>query len=46
MGNYYYACIEYTDGVVVKIPYEKREDARNHINISFEKPDVKACWTE
>ena len=44
--TYYYACLECRDGTVIKIPYEKREDARDHIASKYNSDDYKSCWTE
>jgi len=46
MKKTYYACLERKDGIVLKMPFEKREDARNYIANNYNELLHKACWTE
>lgn len=42
----YYACIEYKDGYIVKLPFNTREEAREYIEEHFNKEKHSKCWTE
>lgn len=42
----FYACIEKKDGRIIKVPFEKREDARKYISDNWNEIEDIACWTE
>ena len=42
----YYACFEYKDGHIEKIPFENRVDARKYIDNNWNELEHNGCWTE
>ena len=46
MKKIYYACLERYDGIVLKMPFEKIEDARKYISDNYDEILHKSCWTE
>ena len=46
LPGYYYACIEWKNGAVVKIPYANRDEARQYISEHFDREWHSKCWTE
>lgn len=46
MSNYYYACLRFKDGVVVREIFTDRDEARKYISEHFDSEIHDACWTE
>lgn len=42
----YYACLERKDGIILKMPFENREDARKYIELNYDEFIHKSRWTE
>ena len=42
----YYACIEYKDGHVERIPFEDRKEANKYITDSWDEEDSVQAWIE
>lgn len=42
----FWACLEYRDGTVAKIPCKDRIEAREYIACIFDKEKHNKCWTE
>lgn len=42
----YYACLEYKDGRVEKVPFEDRTEARKYISDNWDEDECVAAWTE
>ena len=42
----YYACIEFKDGTIMKVPCKNKDDARECIRQMFNPEQHSKCWTE
>ena len=42
----YYACLKHRNGIVEKVPFENRDDARKYIADNYKPIEHEQVWTE